>query len=155
MKMSDRDMLEMLKLQNEKEHQMFGVGFFVPSANDTDVEQCIRKVEELFNLKLDSDYLSILKETNGFSCNGFNLYGSEQKNEPYFLDGIIDANLEFWEEESLRKYFAYSEESTTRIAFNLYSKEFVIVDSVSWDELYSFATFLEALSFNLEDSCIF
>ncbi|EPW1045234.1 YrhA family protein [Vibrio sp. B172a] len=155
MKMSDRDMLEMLKLQNEKEHQMFGVGFFVPSANDADVEQCKRKVEKLFNLKLDSDYLSILKETNGFSCNGFNLYGSEQKNEPYFLDGIIDANLEFWEEESLRKYFAYSEESTTRIAFNLDNKTFVIVDSVSWDELYSFATFFEALSFNLEDSCIF
>ncbi|HGE6059544.1 TPA: hypothetical protein ACGGS8_002795 [Vibrio cholerae] len=72
-----------------------------------------------------------------------------------FWEGFIAINLEFWEEESLRKHFAYSEESTTRIVFNIESKMYEIVDKVSWDKLYEFDNFIEALSFNLEDCCIF
>jgi hypothetical protein len=148
-------MLDKLRAQNEKEHEVLGTGFFVLPASTNDIDECNKKANTLFSLSLSEDYISILKATDGFSCNGFNLYGCKQKHAPYFIDGILDANLEFWEEESLRKYFSYSEESTTRIVFNIESQMYEIVDRVSWDELYSFTTFKEALEFNLEDSCIF
>ena len=148
-------MLDELKYRDKKEFDSFGVGFLVEPAMDVDVENCKRRVLDLFGLNLSSDYISILSISDGFSCNGFNLYGSKLRCEPYFIEGILDINVEFWGEPSLRKYFAYSQESTTRIVFNMDSGKYEIVDRVSWDELYSFLTLNEALIFNLEDCAIF
>ncbi|EGR4435041.1 YrhA family protein [Vibrio cholerae] len=153
--MNFKELLDFLISQNEADRQNFGVGFMTPPAETHEISQCIESTTKFFKFHLDENYAEILKYTDGFSCNGFNLYGSKQKDEPYYLDGIIAINLEFWEEESLRKYFAYSEESTTRIVFNIESKMYEIVDRVSWEKLYEFDNFIEALSFNLEECCIF
>ena len=72
-------MLDKLRAQNEREHKVLGTGFFVLPASTNDIDECNKKANTLFNLSLSEDYISILKATDGFSCNGFNLYGCEQK----------------------------------------------------------------------------
>ena len=148
------EVLAFFENKNTNDKFEYGTGFFNPPSSDAQVEKCKKSVFEQFGLVLNDEYIHLLKMSNGLSYNGFNIYGCEQQVEPYFLDGIVDANVEFWGEESLRKYLAYSEESTTRLVYDIEENKFLVVDRVTWDELKSFDTFADALMFNIEDCCI-
>ncbi len=149
------EILTFFEKQNTNDKLEYGAGFFNPPATDAQLAKCKKDALEKFGLPLDDEYIYLLKNTNGMSYNGLNIYGCEQQIVPYFLDGVIDANVELWSEESLRQYVAYSEESTTRLVYDIEKQKFVVVDRVTWDELESFDTFAEALTFNIEDCCIY
>ncbi|NAX20987.1 YrhA family protein [Vibrio sp. V39_P1S14PM300] len=152
--MTFKEVLQALIHQHNEDESTFGAGFFLDSATSIELETLRDKVQEQFNVTLPDEYLEILKLTNGFSLNGLSLYGSVQKQEPYFLDGVIDANKAFWDEETLREYFAFSEESTTRLVFSVVQDKYLVVDRVTWDTIEEFDTFGDALSFQIDDCCI-
>ena len=96
--------------------------------------------------RLSEDYFELLRITDGFSLNGFNLYSSSEKNENFYLPGIIETNIAFWEEESLRNYIAYADENTSRLVFNLTTEKFECVDSITWEAIKEFDSFFETLA---------
>lgn len=152
--MTFKEVLQALIHQHNEDESTFGAGFFLDSATSIELETLRDKVQEQFNVTLPDEYLEILKLTNGFSLNGLNLYGSAQKQEPYFLDGIVDANEAFWEEESLKPFFAFAEESTTRLAYFKDQNKYVVVDNVTWETIEEFETFGKAFAFLVDDCSI-
>ncbi len=87
--MNFKELLDFLISQNEADRKNFGVGFMTPPAEAHEISQCIENTIKLFKFHLDENYAEILKYTDGFSRNGFNLYGSKQKEEPYYLEWAL------------------------------------------------------------------
>ncbi|CAM3664375.1 hypothetical protein VA7868_00405 [Vibrio aerogenes CECT 7868] len=153
--MNINDILNRLKIEDQKEADEFEEGFLLDAAQADDIEQLKRTVDEKFGIEISPEYLELLRLSNGFSVNGLNLYATQPYDEDYFIDGIIDINEEFHTEASLKTYFAYGEESSTRLVYNLKTTRYEAVDSVTWEKLQDFDAFSQLLDYVIEESCIF
>ncbi|WNJ94327.1 YrhA family protein [Vibrio ruber] len=153
--MSISDILSLLNSENQLEKNEYGEGFLLNAAEDTEIENLKKIVLAQFGIDVSSEYLEILKLSNGFSVNGFNLYGSKPYDEDFFIDGIVDINKEFWTEDSLRQYFTYGDESSTRLVYNMDSNLYEAVDNVTWEKLEIFHDFSDLLNYVFENNNIF
>ncbi|OCH32012.1 hypothetical protein A6E13_15675 [Aliivibrio fischeri] len=151
--MSIEQIKNKLTAENKKEQEAYGSGFLLSPAFNIDDK--IKSIYSLFNIKLSNDYLELLNLSNGFSINGLNIYGISAYNDDYFIDSIIDINNEFWTEPTLRKYFSYGDESSTRLVFNIEQLRYEAVDSVTWEMIEYFPSFNELLSYIFEQCNIF
>ncbi|SKA52336.1 YrhA family protein [Photobacterium toruni] len=146
---------KLLYIENNKEIKSYGEGFLLPPASKEDIENLKLRMKNTFDMELSNDYLRLLSLSDGFSVNGFNLYGSKIFSNGYFINGLWDANQEFREEPSLNKYIAYGDESSMRLVFNIENSCYEAVESISWDHIASFDSFLELLQYVFNDACIF
>jgi len=105
-------------------------------------------------MRLPDDYISLLKLSDGFSVNGLNLYSSNTQDEPYYLPGLIETNLLFWQETELKKYIAFGEENSYRLVFATDKQKYVCVDRVTWEPIQEFNELFELLNFVLVEACI-
>ena len=143
---------ELLLSLHEKKKKKWGEGFLYEGAPLDELQALIRRCHQELNITLDSGYLDFLEFTNGLDYDGLVIYGSERYQDGnYFLDGFVEVNKEFWQEESLRGYVAYGDENSTRQVFNLKSGRFEIVDRVAWDAISQHDTFDEMLLAALQD----
>ena len=150
-----KNLEKLLYCENKKEIDLYGEGFLLSPASEEDINILKDKMKNSFNIELSGDYLELLSLSDGFSVNGFNLYGSKIFSNGYFVNGLWDANKEFREEPSLNKYIAYGEESSLRLVFNNETNYYEAVDSISWDKIDSFDSFSELLLYVFSDACIF
>ncbi len=146
--------LNTLSKENEKEINEFGHGFFLPPLDEESAATLAIVAQQALKQRLSEEYLTLIKITDGFSLDGFNLYSSSETNESFYLPGVIEANVAFWEEESLRNYIAYADENTSRLVFNLTQKKYECVDNITWETIEVFESFFEALAFILKESQI-
>ncbi|MBB1471245.1 hypothetical protein H5232_22915 [Pseudoalteromonas sp. SG41-5] len=154
--MSDiKKLINYLIEKNSEEQTHFGEGFFLTPISLDEVKAFSAYFTKAFKFQPPSEFLDLLKISNGFSINGLNLYSAKEQNEPYYLAGIIEANQEFHVEESLRNFVAFCDESSSRVVYHLEVNQFQIVDSFTWEELESFPTLTLAISSLLKTANIF
>lgn len=145
------EIIQILMRENETEVHEYSDGFLLKPADDEKIEQLAHAIEINFSVAVSSEYLDVLKVSDRFSVNGLNLYGSTPLDKEYFLDGIIEANQSFWIDDSLKRFFAYGEESSTRLVFNLKTGLYEAVDNVTWECLEVFDSFSKLLSYVIEE----
>lgn len=143
--------------ENKKEKEAYGEGFLLEpiSMSTSEIEMFIKRVDGSFNIDVSTDYLELIKLSNGLSVNGLNIYGVSPYNGDYFIDGILDINDEFWSEPTLRKYFSYGDESSNRLVFNIELSRYEAVDSVTWEMIEYFSSFSDLLSYIINECHIF
>lgn len=137
--------------ENAKEKEIYGEGFLLEPTSTSEIEVFIKEVYASFSIDVSTDYLELVKLSNGLSVNGLNIYGIYPYNGNYFIDGVLDINNEFWSEPTLRKYFSYGDESSTRLVFNIELSRYEAVDSVTWEMIEHFSSFSGLLSYVIEE----
>lgn len=77
------------------------------------VELLNAEIQRQYNIELSSVYKTILLKTNGFNENGVFLYGAKTKviegHSNRYLEGIIEANEIWHENETFSDYLFYAE----------------------------------------------
>ncbi len=83
------------------------------SASNKNIEHLNNTIKEMFKIELSPVYQSILLKINGFNENGVFLYGSEtnliQGYSDRYLDGILEANEIWHENDDFSNYLFYAE----------------------------------------------
>ena len=138
--------LSTLKNKNIEDIRNYGEGFLLPAASPEALIQVCKLSTKYLQHQLSPEYLQCLKLSDGFSLNGLNLYATNEKLDPYFLPGIIQVNLAFWQEEFHRQYIYYGDESMYRLAFDIKNQKYVCIDQDSRKDLQFFDTFDQLLN---------
>jgi len=145
---------EQLDILDKKWKARAGEGFLLDGATDEELAELTTKANDKLQITLPADYLDFLRFSNCFGFNCLNLYGHERYwDGDDFDEGIVEANLDFWAEESLQQYVAFGDENTTRLVLNKTTDKFEIVDSVSWDKIEEFTSFTDMLVFAIKEVC--
>jgi len=138
--------LTSLKRKNSEEIQTYDEGFLLPGATNEALEQLAKLSEKYLKQPLSPEYIECLQLSDGFSLNGLNIYSSIEKLDPYFLPGIVQVNLAFWQEDFHRQYIYYGDESQYRLAFDISNKKYVCLDQNKHKALHFFDTFSQLLN---------
>ncbi|WDE07602.1 hypothetical protein SG34_012345 [Thalassomonas viridans] len=138
--------LASLKRKNSEEIRAYDEGFLLPPATKEALDQLAKLSDKYLKQPLSPEYIECLQLSDGFSLNGLNIYGSTEKLEPYFLPGIVQVNLAFWQETFHQQYIYYGDESQYRLAFDIKNKKYVCLDQNKHRELQFFETFGQLLN---------
>jgi hypothetical protein len=112
--------------------------------------------------ELPNEYYEFLKITNGLDSNGLVIYASEtspiaghegQKDQKRSIQGVVDANLAWWDFEPHKKFVFFGDSSSGRYVYDVEDKKYRVLDrqaSRLVEELPSFEALLaHALERNL------
>ncbi|WDD97033.1 YrhA family protein [Thalassomonas actiniarum] len=138
--------LTSLKRKNSEEIQTYEEGFLLAPASPQALEQLTTLSEKYLKQPLSPEYVECLQLSDGFSLNGLNIYGTTEKLDPYFLPGIVQVNLAFWQEDFHRQYIYYGDESQYRLAFDIKNKKYVCLDQNKHKALQFFDSFGQLLN---------
>lgn len=148
-------LIDQLIVQNKKEIAMYQDGFLLTPATNLQISSLNMAAQNLFNESLSSEYIELLKLSNGFSINGLNIYGTNTLDGAVYIPNLIEANNAFYELDSLKQYISYADENMSRLVYDRTMKAFLIVDRVTWEKLSEHQTFNEALSELIQTNYIF
>lgn len=107
---------------------------------------------------LPDEYYRLLEKTNGLDSNGMVIYASDTapivgyEQQKRMIEGIVDANLGWWDLDSHRRYVFFGESGTSLYTLDREDKKFKRLDRHSNDVLEEFDTFEELILRGLEEN---
>lgn len=116
----------------------------------------VKAVQKELGVEIPPEVLQALGEINGFECNGVIFYGVDEKllaKKPVIhINGLIETNLEWYENEWQKKYLFVGHRDISWYVFNLVDKRYYELDLPSGNVVTKFATFDEVLTEMLTDA---
>lgn len=116
-------------------------------------EKC---VDEDFEITLPTEYIEVLKVTNGVEWNGFILYGVDNEYLPEAVDysvyGFIEQNAIWYENPDQKQYIFFGESNLSWYVYDLQRKCYIELDNPSGCEMQIYQSFGELFEKLLEDS---
>lgn len=94
------------------------------------------------------DYIALLKQTDGLSWNGVELYGTRANDREalgYTLPGLIEANLEFQQAPPMRGKLLLGRAAEELFVYDSMDQKYHIINRMDFSDSCSFPTFSEAL----------
>ena len=131
----------------------YGTGLQPPCPMSS-VEALKLRARDELSIDLPDDYLTFLKQNNGFDLNGLLIYASERLAVPgsddEFVEGIVEANLARRDYEPMKQYIVFGEAGDDTYVYSISDNEYQVIDTVSMDVLERFPTFDELITRALE-----
>ena len=112
-------------------------------ATKKEIALFLKEAKAELNVDLPNDYVKILKQVNGLEFNGLILYGideyllSKQPNQS--INGIIENNKLWYENEWQKKYIFIGESSISWYVYDLVEGKYVELDNPSGEEIEVFS----------------
>ena len=94
------------------------------------------------------DYIALLKQTDGLSGNGVELYGTranDRESAGYTLPGLIEANLEFQQVPPMRGKLLLGRAAEELFVYDSLDQKYHIINRMDFTISCTFPTFSEAL----------
>lgn len=132
----------------ESEKKAYGLGI-QPPANETELTDLKSKAQKSLQYQIEKEHEKFLRIMNGLSWNGFYIYASQISKingfDDRYIDGFVDANLQYWDNESYRKFFVFGETGDALYVLNRKTKQFQEIDRVAIDPIKTFKHYDEML----------
>ncbi len=97
---------------------------------------------------LPLDYIALLKQTDGLSWNGVELYGTranDREAKGYTLPGLIEANLEFTQAAPMQGKLLLGRAAEELFVYDSADQKYHIINRLDFTNSCTFPTFSEAL----------
>lgn len=97
---------------------------------------------------LPLDYVALLKQTDGLSWNGVELYGTranDREAKGYTLPGLIEANLEFSNAAPMQGKLLLGRAAEELFVYDSVDQKYHIINRLDFTNSCTFPTFSEAL----------
>ena len=141
------------KIVNEKKYYEEEVN---RGAYKEEITRLIKEVKRKLNVEIPIEYLDIVSRINGIEFNGFILYGVDE----YLLeckmnqciDGLIDANQMWYENEEQKKYLFLGESNISWYVYEHKNHIFIELDNPSGRKINEFNSFYEMFNKILTDA---
>ena len=94
------------------------------------------------------DYIALLKQTDGLSWNGVELYGTRANDRDmlgYTLPGLIEANLDFAQVAPMRGKLLLGRAAEELFIYDSLDQKYHIINRMDFSDSCGFPTFSEAL----------
>jgi hypothetical protein len=128
-----------------------------PPATAEDLRQLRERAKKELGADLPQGYLDFLKLMNGLDSNGLVIYASEtgplagyETRPDMKIEGIVDANLGWWDLEDHKRYLFLGESGTCLYAYDLQGKKYAALDRASNDPIDEMPSFEALLADALE-----
>jgi len=122
----------------------------VPGALPEDIERTEQTSHDELGIGLPTELLEIFAEVDGFSENGVSLYGTDQDlpDEQTYGPTIVAENLSLWSAmpETTEKYLFTGDSDLWYFAFDLESKQFVVLSRSTLEPVHSFGSAAEMIN---------
>lgn len=122
----------------------------VPGALPEDIERTEQAAHDELGIDLPTELLDIFAEVDGFSENGVSLYGTDQDlpDEHTYGPTIVAENLSLWSAmpETAEKYLFTGDSDLWYFAFDLESKQFVVLSRSTLEAVHSFGSAAEMIN---------
>lgn len=109
--------------------------------SEVDINEFTKWLDGRINHQVLDEYISFLKETNGFEFNGVIVYSIKNKTD----NNIYDANEEWKNEGSFDKFIFFGDNDSTWYCYDLDTKKFCELDKPSGEIMNSYNSFSEML----------
>lgn len=96
---------------------------------------------------LPTDYIALLKQTDGVSWNGVEFYGTranDRETKGYTLPGIIEANLEFSQTPPMQGKLLLGRAAEELFVYDSVDQQYHIISRMDFKNSCTFPTFSEA-----------
>lgn len=122
----------------------------VPGALAEDIERTEQAADDELGIDLPTELLDILSEVDGFSENGVSLYGTDQDlpDEQSYGPTIVAENLSLWSalSDTAEKYLFAGDSDLWYFAFDLESKQFVVLSRSTLEPVHSYGSAAEMVN---------
>lgn len=119
--------------------------------DENQINNFIKKYENFFSTKIDEDFITFMKVSNGIWFNGYKIYSSNDHIKNKVEYGIFQNN-ELWYEEydKEREYIFFAESGSDLFVFNKQEKKYQLLDRYSGDVYKIFSSFDDMLLYILK-----
>jgi len=123
--------------------QNYGASVLRNPPTDEEIKWLIEHSKEKLGIEPHSDYIRFLRVTDGYDWNGLRFYSvrrraesgkDTEKPEGSFIEGFVEANLDFREAFQNHDLVIYGDSSTDRYIHDRRRNIFLTVDVLSLDE---------------------
>ena len=124
-----------------------GAAFF-PAADERSLRFASSMLSSHRMPAIPMDYITLLKQTDGLSWNGVELYGcraNDREEKGYTLPGLIEANLDFSTIESMHGKLVLGRASEELFVYDALDQRYHILDRLDLTESASFSSFSEVI----------
>ena len=125
-------------------------------ATEEEIGMFFKEVKAELNVDLPNDYANILKLVNGLEFNGFILYGIDQsllsKQPNQSINGLIEYNKIWYENEWQKKYIFIGESSISWYAYDFAECKYAELDNPSGRENEVFSSLEDMVEKILSDA---
>ncbi len=137
-------------MEQVKERKKRRGGSLQPPARREEIKDVVNRARSELEIEIPDDYLAFLREQNGFNWNGLVMYATKPSliagYDDRILKGLVETNLARRAVEELKQYLIVGDTGDEEYSFSPKTKQYVLLDSVSLDELSSFSSFEEMMS---------
>jgi len=129
-----------------------------PPASAAELQALRARAKQELGVDLPKAYYALLEIVNGLDSNGFVIYASETtpmvgyEGKNMFIEGIVDANLGWWELEANKQYLFLAESGMGNYVQDLKEGNYKSLDRQSSSLYEQFATFEELIARGLEEN---
>jgi hypothetical protein len=127
-----------------------------PPATPAQLQALRAQAKKELGVDLPAEYYRLLETTNGLESNGLSIYGTERTlivgHQDRFIQGLVDANLNWWDLESHKKYVFFGDASVSLYVRDLEDGKYKLLDRSSNDVLEEFDTFEGLMHRALEEN---
>jgi SMI1/KNR4 family protein SUKH-1 len=127
-----------------------------PPATKAQLQALRARAKKELGVDLPAEYYRLLETTNGLDSNGVVIYASEAgplvgyPDRP--LDGLVEANLTWWELPAHKRYLFFGDAGMSLYAYDLEDHAYKVLDRQSNTVLEEFKTFEELIHRALEEN---
>lgn len=125
-------------------------------ATEEEIGMFFKEVKAELNVDLPNDYANILELVNGLEFNGFILYGIDQillsKQPNQSINGLIEYNKIWYENEWQKKYIFIGESSISWYAYDFVECKYAELDNPSGRENEVFSSLEDMVEKILSDA---
>jgi len=126
--------------------------------SESEKRDFLEKVNEELQVILPKEYIALLNKVNGIEFNGYIIYGVDEylldTNPNQYVNGFIENNLIWYENEWQRKYIFIGESNFCWYVYGIESKRYFELDNPSGSELEEFEDFESLIDKILEESVL-
>ena len=127
-----------------------------PPATPAQLQALRDQAKKELGVDLPAEYYRLLETTNGLDSNGLSIYGSERTPivgyTDRFIQGLVDANLNWWDLESHKRYIFFGDASMSLYVYDREDRKYQILDRSSNDVVEEFGTFEALIHRALEEN---
>ena len=124
--------------------------------DDTSLATLRDRARRELGLELPDAYVSFLRVTNGLDSNGLTVYAAETSSivghEDMSIEGIVDANLGWWDFAPHRAFLYFAESGISLYAVEIRTGRFLVIDRQSHSDMEEVASFEALMARALEAS---
>jgi hypothetical protein len=129
-----------------------------PPASPAELQALRGRAKQELGVDLPKEYYTLLQITNGLDSNGFVIYASETtpmvgyEGKNVFIEGIVDANLGWWDLEAHKQYVFLAESGMGLYVYDLKEGDYKSLDRQSNSLYEQFTTFEAMIARGLEEN---